>query len=170
MSHGGARVGAGKKVLPMNEKIAKGTYRPCREKQLPATSKSTPCPPSWLNKRAKQIFRHMVKRLTVLGIATASHTEMVSVLATRIEEVQRLDKYLNEPGVGMTYEKKKVIYEDGKARVIITGIFSRPEVGIRQEAIRHVHTLLVEFGLTPSAMNRIGKPKEKGKTNEFENF
>ena len=156
MSHGGARVGAGKKVLPMTVKIAKGTYRPHRAKELPTTSKSKPVPPRWLNTSAKKVFRHMAKRLDVLGIATASHTEALSLLSSRVEEVQRLSKYLDE---------KNVSYRDFNGRV-----HPRPEVSMRNEAVRHMHSLLVEFGLTPSAMNRIGRPKEKGKKNEFEGF
>jgi len=41
---------------------------------------------------------------------------------------------------------------------------------LREKAARHVHALLVEFGLTASSAQKVGKPKENKKANDFEGF
>jgi len=151
----------GRKVIPIEEKKAKGTHRPCRDKDVPAPSKKKPLPPTWLNKRAKMIFHHMVKRLEELSLASRSHTEALSLLASRMEELETFDKLLNT-GEGYTY---KIETEDGGFI-----IKEHPVVKLREKAARHVHSLLTEFGLTPASAQKVGTPKQKTKNNDFEGF
>jgi len=173
MPKGGARCGAGKKVIPISEKVAKGTFRPERQKKIPKPDERLPIPPSWLNKRAKQIFRLLVKRITSITVASIDHTEAISLLASRLEEVQRLDKYLNQ--FGYTYEQNGIITvgkgEDKKKIVVVLAIRPRPEVKQRHEAMKHLHSLLLEFGLTASSLGRVKAKDKEGKDhNEFEGF
>jgi P27 family predicted phage terminase small subunit len=163
-------MGAGRKVIPINIKKAKGTFQACREKIVPKPSSKRPIPPSWLNKRAKQIFRHMDGRLAELGMSSASHTEVLALLACRQEELERFDKMLNdtvpdENGVvkgGYIYEAKNSFGD-----IILR---DHPAVKLREKAARHVHSLLVEFGLTPSAAQKVGTKKETKKKNEFDEY
>ena len=169
MGKGGARAGCGAKVLPMNEKIAKGTFRKHREKGIPTPSEKLPIPPSWLNRRAKSIFRLMVRRIGEITVASMTHTESISILCSRLEEVQRLTKFIDENG--SSYEKKAIVGRGESAHEIILGVYARPEVKQRSDAIRHLHTLLLEFGLTPSSLGRVKPKGDKGKvTNEFSEF
>lgn len=166
MGKGGSRIGAGAKVLPMNEKIAKGTFRKHRQKAIPLPSEKLPIPPSWLNRRAKSIFRLMVKRIGEITVASMTHTESISILCSRLEEVQRLTKYLDENG--SSYEKMGINREGIEFTL---GVYARPEVKQRTDAIRHLHALLLEFGLTPSSLGRVKPKGDKGKVkNEFEGF
>ena len=169
MGKGGSRAAAGRKVIPMNEKIAKGTFRKHREKSIPMPTDKLPNPPRWLNRRAKQIFRLEVKRIKGITIASIDHTRAISLLASRAEEVERLSKFIDE--CGSSYEKKAIVGRGEAAHEIILGVYARPEVKQRSDAIRHLHTLLLEFGLTPSSLGRVKPKGDKGKVkNEFEEF
>ena len=96
---------AGRKIIPISIKEAKGTRRKDREKEVKPPSSKKPVPPAWLNARAKQIFHHMVKRLETIGLASATYTEAIALLASRMEEVERFDKMLNdECGNGYVYK------------------------------------------------------------------
>jgi len=150
----------GRKAELIDLKKLRGSYRRDRDKKSPEPSTKKPWPPSWLNKRAKHIFNHMVRRLDVIGLATATHTEMLALLCSRMEEVERFDKFLNEHGA--TYESKSTV-----GSIIFK---ERPEVQMKKEAARHVHSLLVEFGLSPAAVQKVGKVRTKKQSNEFSEF
>jgi P27 family predicted phage terminase small subunit len=166
MPKGGARVGVGRKVIPMNEKVAKGTFRKHRQVKIPVPSAKLPIAPRWLNPDAKRIFRLMVRRIGEITVASMTHTESISILASRLEEVQRLTKFIDENG--SSFDKYGVNREGVEFCI---GSYPRPESKQRSDAIRHLHTLLLEFGLTPSSLGRV-KPKGDGgkETNEFSEF
>jgi len=168
MPKGGSRVGAGRKVLPFIVKEAKGTLRKERIKDTPTPTDKLPTPPRWLNPAAKTIFRMLVRRISSITVASQDHTNSIAMLASRVEEVERFDKYLNE--VGYTYERQAVVGRGDNQRVITVGIYARPEAKLRHEAMRHLHSLLLEFGLTPASLGRVkAKGKEK-EHNEFSDF
>lgn len=168
MPKGGSRAAAGRKIIPINEKVAKGTLRKHRVRDTPTPTDKLPTPPRWLNPAAKRIFRLLVKRITSITVASQDHTNGIAMLASRVEEVERFDKYLNQ--VGYTYERKAWVGKGDAGHEIILGIYARPEAKLRHEAMRHLHSLLLEFGLTPASLGRVkAKGKEKVKS-EFEGF
>lgn len=156
----GAAVGSGRKVIPIDEKKAKGTYRAYREKPSAPTSKNKPIPPAWLNKRAKQIFHVIIKRIDEVSDASRTHTEGIALLAARQEEVERLSKFLDDNG--LTYQQT--------TREGIEVTKRRPEADTLDKSMRHLHTLLAEFGLTLSTSSRLPPKKIQKKKNEFDGF
>ncbi len=151
----------GRKALPTQIKKAKGTHRPYRDKVVPEPSGKKPVPPSWLNGRAKQIFRHMVKRLSELDMASKSHTETIALLSCRLEEVERYDKIINQQGYVYA-----AINSRGEKVIKV-----RPEIQLKEKASKQAERLLTEFGLTPASAQKAGTPKEKKvKHNQFEGF
>ena len=161
---GGARVGAGKKVINIDIKRAKGTFRPHREKKKPVISEQLPCPPTSLTKRAKQIFQHLVKhRLSGMGIASASHTETIAMAAKEMAELEILDKIVETEG----FVFKVSAGEDEKGDPLYL-FKARPEVQMQKELRRHIHSLLCgEFGLSPGSSGRV-KITDSGKKPETE--
>lgn len=158
---GGSRVGAGAKKKSTQLKIVKGTFQPCRENpDQPEPSKDLPVAPSHLNDRAVYYFNLILSRLLDMDYASASHTEALSLLAMRLEESERHYTTLS----ACSYIFTTV---DSFGNEVIK---PRPEVALYKEAMRHAHTLLVDFGLTPSSMSRVnGKPKSK-KADEWDEF
>lgn len=164
---------SGRKTLPFVVKQAKGTARPEREKKTYTPSSKQPLPPAWLNRRAKQIFRHFINhRLKELKMDSRSHTEIIALYAARSEELERFDKLLSEKGY--TYEITLSTGQPTKANPnppLVTRMVERPEVKLREKAAIHVHRLLVEFGLSPASAQKVGVVKDKGKKNsEFDGF
>jgi P27 family predicted phage terminase small subunit len=155
---------AGRKPIPDYLKLAKGTLRKERQKEVPEAAKSKPFPPSWLNKRAKQIFHRLTKRLEENGgRASSTYTEIHSLCASRLEEVERFDKALNDEGQnGYVYTTTNAFGD--------SILKENPMVSMREKAMRHVQSLLVEMGLTYIAATKVGTKKETKKKNEFEGF
>jgi len=160
---------AGRKVLPFSTKQARGTHRPCRDKDTYTPSSRKPRPPSWLNARAKGIFRREVNRLDEVKLASATFTEIISLLACRLEEVERFDGMLNDyvddegkKGNGYIY-KTTNSFGDPILK-------EHPAVRLREKAIRHAHSLLAELGLTQSAAQKVGMAKQGKGKNEFEDI
>lgn len=154
----------GRKVVPINVKKARGTYRKDRDKNAPKPSVSKPSPPSWLNKRAKQIFHLMVKRLSQIGLDSSTYTEAIALLASRMEEVERFDKMLNEDKENGYVYKTTNSFGDPILK-------EHPAVRLREKAARHVHSLLTEFGLTGASAQKVGStPKDGDKKNEFDEY
>jgi P27 family predicted phage terminase small subunit len=160
---------AGRKVIPISIKQAKGTHQPCRDKETYTPAPGKPIPPSWLNTRAKGIFRHMSGRLDKVQRASETHTEVLAILASRMEEVERFDKILNESTDAGGNPQNGYVYAT-------TNSFGdpilkeHPAVRCREKAIRHVHSLLAELGLTPASMQRVGTSKPGRVKNEFADF
>lgn len=165
-----ARNGSGRKIIPLVQKEAKGTRERSRERDVPPPSEKLPNPPSTLNKRAKQIFQHLVKnRLADLGLASATHTEAIALLAREMEQLERLDKFLNENG--FTYKKVTSEETDDNGNVTYSySVKKWPEVDIQRDLSRHVHSLIVEFGLTPASSQKIGPPKKKEKKTDKDDY
>ena len=147
---------AGRKALPNYLKILKGTHQPCRDKvDAPEAPKSKPAPPAWLSKRGKQIFHLMVKRQSGLGIESATYTEPLALLAARLEEIELMTKALKDLG-SVTYKTT-------------TGLIkARPEVALKNDAMRHAQSLLSECCLTHTASQRVSAPGKKKQSSEWE--
>jgi len=118
--------------------------RPRRQRQ-PKASGDLPRAPAYLSKRATEIFGRLVGRLDSQKLASSSHTEMLGLAAMRLAEVEALTELLESEGV--SYETKTISGE--------RMVKARPEVAMRSEAARHAHALLVEFGQSPAAANKV---------------
>jgi len=162
---------AGRKPIPWPVKVAKGTARNERKKDNPDPSPDLPLPPAWINKRAKQIFHHLVNnRLSHLNLASRSYTEKIALLACRMEEVERLDKILQKGGYTYTYQVAayRKPSKDSPEPPLLDRTAQRPEVKWREKAMHHVDTLLASFGLDPSSAQKVGSTKSQKKKSEFD--
>lgn len=159
-------MGKGRKAIPINIKKIKGTYRKDRHKETPKSpSDKKPIPPSRLNKRAKQIFWHMTERLNDIGLATRTNTEAIAELAFWMEEEERFNKLLesdNPNQVKHFFKTKDTSGNDTWKE--------HPVVRLRDRAAKMVYRYLVEFGLTPASIQKVGSIQKKEKKNEFESF
>ncbi len=139
---------------PTALKKAEGTFRKDRgSPNEPVPSMEKPIAPAWLNRRAKEVFEDLVVLLDEMQLASASQVDMLTLLAQRMEEVERFSVYLND--VGTSYE---MIRKDGS-------VMHRayPEVAQKNEAMRHAHSLLAEFGLSPKSAVSVIVPPDGSK-------
>lgn len=149
----------GRKRKPDHLKIVSGTAQPCRiNADAPIAPTSLPVPPGWLTVRGAEIFHSLVAILDEMGIASSADTQVITLCASRIEEVEITTALVEDNG--RTYE---TVSETGSM------FRSRPEVAQRNEAMRHAQSLLSELGLTPSARSKVSA-MTKPEGNPFKNL
>lgn len=150
----------GRKPLPKAVKILRGTHQPCRDNPAaPTPSDARPEPPGILSPRAGDYFRALVDLTEEQGYASASHAFVYQLAAQRLEELETLDQKVRQDGY--TYTTTSAAGD--------TMIRANPAVSQRSECLRHLHSLLSELGLTPSAVGKVGA-KTKQPANPWEGF
>ncbi len=150
----------GRKPKPDHLKVVSGTDQPCRMKpDQPAGPKDLQEAPERLTRRAAEIFAGLVAILDKMGIASSADMHILTLCASRIEEVEITTALVEDNG--RTYETTT---ESGG-----TMVRTRPEVAQRNEAMRHSQSLLCELGLTPAARSKVSVIKDK-EGNPFANL
>lgn len=141
------------KKTPDHLKIISGTARPDRmNPDAPASNPGMAEPPAWLSERGSEIFSQLSATLLGMGIASPDDQAALAILASRLEEIEICTAVIEDSG--RTYTTTAT---SGDKLVR-----ARPEVAMRNEAMRHAQSLLAEFGLTPATRSKVsaGKPAE----------
>jgi hypothetical protein len=123
--------------------------RPLTESQKPSAQ---PPKPTWpLCPRAQQFFDVIVSRLAEIDQASATYSETITLTANALEEAERMDTLLRKEGI--TYQ---TVTQTG-------GIMfrKRPEVEIRNEAIRLARHGLTDLNLNAASLMRLKVPPTK---------
>ena len=150
----------GRKPTPKHLKIVSGTYRADRDNAAaPEMSRGPMIAPSWLSGRATDIFGGLVKLMEDSQTASPDYTNVVAILASRLEEIEICTVMIED--FGRTYET-----ENQSGSIMVR---SRPEVSQRSEAMRHAQSLLAEIGKTPAAISKVTSAADKNK-NPFDEF
>jgi P27 family predicted phage terminase small subunit len=149
----------GRKRLPEHIREVKGTNRKDRSNpDAPVASADAPRPPAWLSsRRAVEHFGVLRTRIEDLGVASKTDTELLALAATRLAEIEECDELIAEHGR---------LIESNSTKGGLT-LRANPAVGQRNEAFRHLQSLLAEFGLTPAARSKIVAPKSGKQQNPF---
>lgn len=141
------------KPTPEHLRVIKGTARADRMNPNPPTvSSGLVSAPEWLNERANEIFGQVSGILDTMGLQSPVDAMALSLLASRLEEVEALSKYLDD--CGRTYAT------EGPSGQMFR---PRPEVTMRADAMRQAQSLLGDFGLNPAARSKVSittPPKE----------
>lgn len=138
------------KQKPDELKIIQGTFRKDRSNpDAPMPPSGIPEAPLWLSERASELFAQLCAVLDSMNLASPADAHMIAMLASRLEEIEILTATIEDQG--RTYRGETGLWK------------ARPEVAQRNEAMRHCHALLTEFGLSPATRNRVtvGKPAQK---------
>lgn len=147
----------GRKPIPDALKLVKGTARVDRiNPAAPAPAKEGILAPAMLPEAALPHFETITARLTAIGLNSASFTETVTMAALRMHQIDKFTSFISAEGE--SYETHTV--QGGRM------VRAYPEVAMLSEAMRHLHSLLTEMGLTPAAIGKVGakeaeKPKSK---------
>ena len=147
-------MGKGRKPTSDHLKLVKGTLRKERiNHDAPVADIDSPRPPAWLSRRGVEHFAVLRERITGLSIASKTDTESLALAAMRMAEIEECTALIEEHG--------RVMIETGRPPR------ANPAVAQRNEAMRHLQSLLAEFGLTPSARSKITAPKKEKTANPF---
>jgi phage terminase small subunit len=157
----------GRKSLLTLVKKAKGTLRKDRiNKNEPKPELIPPRSPAFLSPKASEWFGVLTARLQGIGIASVSHTENMMLAAIRLEEIESCDESIRGEGriIYITEARTylgQVIYDKDNKPVLNVRARSNPAVAERSEAMRHLQSLLAEFGLSPASMGKVSTPAAK---------
>lgn len=102
-------------------------------------------PPDWLDARGKAAWRGLATIIGDMRLESASDRKALELLVAAYQEFRDADDLVREEG--LTYSRSTAQGEEIKS--------AHPAVAIRADAMRRVHRLLLEFGLTPSARSRV---------------
>jgi P27 family predicted phage terminase small subunit len=164
---------AGRKPILTLVKKAKGTLRKCRvNNREPKPPLALPIAPEFLPARAQYWFGMVSAWLQAMKIVSPVDTANQSMLALRLEEIERLTKQIEAEG-STYYSIRFQEGPDGKVMMDAEGKplhvklrKGHPAVAQRNEAMRHAQSLCAEFGLSPAnraKVNALGeKPADDG--------
>lgn len=148
----------GRKKLPDTLKVVQGTFRKHRGKTADSQDEAAMVAPEGLSEAAKSHFETLRARIAFLGLDSATYSEALALAAMRMEEIDAYTDAIAEHGAVVL------------TPTVAGGELLRPNpaVAMRNEAMRHLQSLLAEFGLTPSSIGRVGvKKKEPEKKQGF---
>lgn len=106
----------------------------------------------------EECFSFLLKIVEGMGNNSASYGPALSLAALRMNEITTLTNDILEEGA--VYESEG---RNGKQ------VKANPKVTMRSEAMRHFHSLLAEFGLTPASIQKVGSINNPAK-NPFGEF
>lgn len=160
-------MGKGRKKTPETVKLLKGSFRKDRANDsAPNQAPDGMRAPSWLPREAVEYFGVLKSRLEEYGLNSSSYTEALSLAAMRLAEVDELNQIVAEDGP-IYLSEKWTRDDDGNLKKTVLKK-SNPAVGQRNEAMRHLQSLLAEFGLTPASVSKINAGGKKKPQNAFE--
>jgi P27 family predicted phage terminase small subunit len=148
----------GRKKLPDQLKVVQGTFRKHRGKTADSQDDAPMVAPGGLSEAAQRHFETLRDRVAVLGLDSATYSEALALAAMRMAEIDECEAIIRSHGAVVL------------APTTTGGELLRPNpaVTMRNEAMRHLQSLLAEFGLTPSSIGRVGvKKKEPAKQQGF---
>lgn len=140
----------GRKKLPDTLKVVQGTFRKHRGKTADSQDETSMVAPGGLSEVAQRHFETLLERIAVLGLDSATYSEALTLAAMRMEEIGTCNALIADHGA--------VVMADTQAGN--TMLRPNPAVAMRNEAMRHLQSLLAEFGLTPSSIGRVGAKKK----------
>ena len=140
---------------PRGSKILRGTFRKDREPADPPTPRvGRARPPKWLPPAERLAFRQLVEETECTGTPTQSFPHVLTAAAIAWVQLERSTNVLAEKGD--TYETTTTT---GALKIA-----TRPEVQLRNTALRLLKGYLSELGLTPAAIGRVDRaamPREE---------
>lgn len=130
-------------------KILEGTFRKDLGSVSELTVREAAELPDWAAERILKHFDHLRALIEPFGYDSASFASVLALAASRMVEIEDYNALISVHG-------ELVETESGTLK-------ANPAVGMRSDAQRHLHTLLCEVGLTPSAAGRLSRDKYEAK-------
>lgn len=145
-------------------KLVRGTFRGDRANDnAPGQAPDGMRAPAWLPVGAIEHFGVLKARIEEYGLNSSSFTETLAMAALRLDEIDQLTAIIDAEGP--VYESEKFGKSGGgdPAKTVLKK--SHPAVKQRAEALRHLQSLLAEFGLTPATISKVNTGGKNEKNN-----
>lgn len=139
---------AGRKKLPTNIHILKGTARPSRiNKNEPKPEIEIPEEPEHLSEEAAKEWNRISVVLRDLGLLSQIDMAALAIYCQTYGRMVKYEKIVKEKGE---------LYKDPKGNVTLS-----PAMWVINKAIQQCHRMLVEFGMTPSSRSKVSASASK---------
>lgn len=138
---------AGRKRIPDKLKVVAGTDRPDRANpDAPIASEGVMVAPEMLSEKGADYFYQVAAIMTSRNLASPDFSLGLMLLALRAEQVEILKIGVDDEGYSYTTEAglKK----------------ANPQVAQLSDAMRHLQSLIVEYGLTPASLSKVSAGKQ----------
>lgn len=145
---------AGRKPLPTQLKVIKGTLQKCRERKEPKPPTAIPDAPKCLDSVGKREWKRITAELYRLGLVTALDMAALAGYCQAFSTWYQAAKELK------TEKNLTVMTEKGN-------VIQHPLVGIVNTSAAEMRRFLVEFGMTPSSRSKVNAGEKEGKKNGF---
>jgi P27 family predicted phage terminase small subunit len=146
------------KRKPEHLKLVQGTSRKDRSNpDAPTPPDELPVAPDTLTSNGKAHFVRLVAIIDGMGVASSADVDAVAMAATRLDEIDLAGLEIEHAGMVVTSI-------NARGDKMLRG---HPAVRQRSEAMRHLQSLLAEFGLTPAARTKVSAKKPAPKTSAF---
>ena len=131
-------------------KKAKGTFRPHRRGMTDELQAKSPlAPPDWLNDAERVHFATLATRVADIKLDSSTYTEALAMAAKRLAEIESCEYLIEQHGRIL-----ETLNVNGD-----TMLRANPAVAMRNEAMRHLQSLLAEFGLSPTSIGKTAGEK-----------
>lgn len=146
----------GPKPKPTPLKIATGTRKDRIPTSEPIQLPGAPEIPAYLDKVAKAEWARMVALLSQLGLLSAAHGPALGLYCQSFSRLTKAEAEIAKNGETVTTARG--------------GLQTSPYLRIARDASRQMQSLLVEFGLTPSASSRVSATRGEAPQDDLEDF
>ena len=120
----------GRKKLPDQLKLIRGTLQKCRASGASGGQDETPMTaPEGLSEAARVHFAALKESVAQLGLYSATFTETLALAAMRLEEIAQCDAIITEHGRIIETEAGSLLLR------------ANPAVAMRDSAMRHLQSL-----------------------------
>ncbi|MDL2315641.1 P27 family phage terminase small subunit [Desulfovibrio sp. OttesenSCG-928-A18] len=151
---------AGRKPLPQEIKALKGTLRQHRvNKDAPQPLEGEMLCPENLPQDAVKHFHNLKFKVEALGLSSPTYTEALCLAAMRMGQIEKLN-------ISLLAEGYVIETMDNKGN---ESMKANPAYSMLSDAMRHLQSLLADFGMNPSSIQKVGA-KGKQQDNPFEAF
>jgi len=141
----------GRPRKPTHLKVVGGTFRKHRENENePEVAGGWPVAPTWLSKRAAEIFEETCGLMSGMGTLSVEWVNVIADYSSCLEEVEITTAVIED--VGRTYTTTTMTGD--------TMYRPRPEVAMRSDAMKRAQALRSELGLGPAAKSKVGGGKK----------
>lgn len=140
----------GRKRKPAEIHLLEGTRANYKDDDAPKFDSDYPARPPHLKDVARQEWDRLKGILEPLGMVTKADRAMLVALVEAWAIYREMDRLIKVHGVTYTTKTKS---GDDMVR-------PRPEVAMRDQALKNIKSFSTEFGLTPSARTRVSIPNK----------
>ena len=151
----------GRKQLPTNLKVIRGTAQPCRindKEPKPEKTRRAP-PPKTLSEEARKHWRKISKELEACGVLTQVDKDALAVYCELYAQWVEAGEMVKKKGMVIAdprYADRKT--EKGRAMVVpVLSPYFKASLKLSEQ----MKQMLCEFGMTPSSRSRIRAEGDK---------